>query len=72
MGYDDKTGNKVDDLGGKAKEGLGKATGNERLKTEGQTDQAKTSAKEGVRKVKEGLSGMKDSVKKGEKEENPG
>ena len=26
MGFDDKTSNKVDDLGGKAKEGLGKVT----------------------------------------------
>ena len=63
MGYDEKTGNKIDDLSGKAKEGVGKATGNERLEAEGETDQAKTSVKEGVRKVKEGLSGMKDSLK---------
>ncbi len=67
MGYDEKTGNKIDDLGGKAKEGVGKATGNERLEREGETDQAKTSVKEGARKVKDGLAGMKDSVTDDEK-----
>jgi uncharacterized protein YjbJ (UPF0337 family) len=64
MGYDEKTGNKIDDLSGKAKEGVGKVTGNERLEREGETDQAKTSVKEGVRKVKDGLAGMKDSATK--------
>jgi len=63
MGYDDKTGNKVDDLGGKAKEGVGKVTGDDKLKSEGKTDQAKSSVKEGAREVKEGLEGVKDSLK---------
>jgi uncharacterized protein YjbJ (UPF0337 family) len=70
MGYDEKTGNKIDDLSGKAKEGVGKVTGNERLKAEGETDQAKTSVKEGVRKVKEGLSGMKDSLEDDDKKDD--
>jgi uncharacterized protein YjbJ (UPF0337 family) len=69
MGYEDKAGNKIDDLSGKAKEGVGKATGNERLKKEGETDQAKTSVKEGARKVKDGLTGMKDSVKDDKKDD---
>jgi uncharacterized protein YjbJ (UPF0337 family) len=68
MGYDDKARNKVEDLGGKAKEGVGKVTGNERLEREGETDQAKTTAKEGARKVKDSLAGMKDSVTKDEHE----
>ena len=68
MGYDDKASNKAKDLGGKAKEGVGKATGNERLEREGETDQAKTTAKEGVRKVKDSLAGMKDSLTKDEGE----
>ncbi|HWM74661.1 MAG TPA: CsbD family protein [Nocardioides sp.] len=62
MGFEDKTGNKMDDLGGKAKEGVGKATGNDELESEGKTDQAKSSVKEGAREVKEGLEGVKDSV----------
>ncbi len=62
MGFEDKTGNKMDDLGGKAKEGVGKVTGNDELKSEGKTDQAKSSVKEGAREVKEGLEGVKDSL----------
>lgn len=62
MGFDDKTSNKVDDLGGKAKEGLGKVTGDDELESEGKTDQAKSSIKEGAREVKEGLEGVKDSL----------
>jgi uncharacterized protein YjbJ (UPF0337 family) len=62
MGFDDKTSNKVDDLAGKAKEGAGKVTGNDELESEGKTDQAKSSLKEGAREVKEGLEGVKDSV----------
>jgi uncharacterized protein YjbJ (UPF0337 family) len=66
MGFDDKTSNKVDDLGGKAKEGLGKVTGNDELESEGKTDQAKSSLKEGAREVKEGLEGVKDSLTGGD------
>jgi uncharacterized protein YjbJ (UPF0337 family) len=62
MGFDDKTSNKVDDLGGKAKEGLGKVKGDDELESEGKTDQAKSSMKEGAREVKEGLEGVKDSL----------
>ena len=62
MGFDDKIGNKMDDLGGKAKEGVGKVTGNDELEAEGKTDQAKSSLKEGAREVKEGLEGVKDSL----------
>ena len=62
MGFDDKTGNKMDDLSGKAKEGVGKVTGNDKLESEGKTDQAKSSLKEGAREVKEGLEGVKDSL----------
>jgi len=66
MGFDDKTSNKVDDLGGKAKEGLGKVTGDDELESEGRTDQAKSSLKEGAREVKEGLEGVKDSLTGGD------
>ncbi|ROP72435.1 CsbD family protein [Curtobacterium sp. PhB115] len=46
---------------GKAKEAVGNATDNDRLKTEGQTDQAKASAKQGVTDVKDAAHGVADS-----------
>ncbi len=57
MGADDKTGNKIEDLAGKAKEGLGNATGNEDLKAEGQTDQSKADLKQAGEKVKDAFKG---------------
>ncbi|MGN6444631.1 CsbD family protein [Amnibacterium sp.] len=49
MAIDDKASNAAEQLGGKAKEAAGKATGDERLEAEGRGDQ--TSAK--VKKVGE-------------------
>ncbi|RSZ63745.1 CsbD family protein [Corynebacterium hylobatis] len=43
--------NKAEELKGKAKEGLGKATDNERLEAEGKADQTKANVKEGVEKA---------------------
>ena len=50
MGLDDKIKNAAEDLGGKVKEGVGKATHNEKLEAEGKADQAKanTVLREGV------------------------
>ena len=48
-------------LVGKAKEGVGNLTGNDKLKAEGQTDQAKASAKQGVSDVKDAAKGVGDS-----------
>ena len=45
--------NKAEELKGKAKEGLGDATDNERLQAEGQGDQAKASAKQAGEHVKD-------------------
>ena len=53
MGADDKASNKIDDLGGKAKEGLGKVTGDDDTKNEGKLDQAKSSIKDAGEKVKD-------------------
>jgi uncharacterized protein YjbJ (UPF0337 family) len=50
-------------LVGKAKEAVGNATDNDRLKTEGQTDQAKASAKQGVTDVQDAAHGVADSFK---------
>lgn len=43
--------NKAKDLGGKAKEGLGKATDNERLEAEGKADQTKADIREAAEKA---------------------
>jgi uncharacterized protein YjbJ (UPF0337 family) len=48
---------------GKAKEAGGNVTGNDRLKAEGQTDQAKASAKQGATDVKDAAHGVADSFK---------
>jgi uncharacterized protein YjbJ (UPF0337 family) len=53
MGADDKANNKLEDLGGKAKEGLGKLTGDDDTKNEGKADQAKSSLKDAGEKVKD-------------------
>ena len=53
MGIDDKMGNKADDLAGKAKEGIGRATDNESLEAEGRADQSKSDIKQAAEKVKD-------------------
>lgn len=65
MGFDDKGSNKVDDLAGKAKEGIGKLTGDDSMESEGKTDQAKSDVKEDARKLKEKAEGMGKSVSDG-------
>ncbi|MDQ4053402.1 MAG: CsbD family protein [Actinomycetota bacterium] len=65
MGYEDKTSNKVDDLAGKTKEGLGRATGDDKLEAEGKTDQGKSDVKEQARKLKDKAEGMGRSVSDG-------
>jgi uncharacterized protein YjbJ (UPF0337 family) len=47
----------VDNTKGKAKEAVGDATGNDKLKTEGKTDQAKGKVKDAVDKVADKLTG---------------
>ena len=53
MSAEDKASNKIEDLGGKAKEGLGKVTGDESTENEGKLDQAKSSLKDAGEKVKD-------------------
>ena len=59
--------NKADELGGKAKETAGKATGNNNLENEGKGDQVKANVKQGVEdakdKVTEGLGKLKGDVR---------
>lgn len=53
MSAEDKASNKIEDLGGKAKEGLGKVTGDTDTENEGKVDQAKSSLKNAGEKVKD-------------------
>ena len=53
MGAEDKVSNKIDDLGGKAKEAVGHASGDKDTKNEGKLDQAKSSLKDAGEKVKD-------------------
>ena len=53
MSGTDKAKNKIEDLGGKAKEALGKATGDRSTENEGKGDQAKSNLKDAGEKVKD-------------------
>jgi uncharacterized protein YjbJ (UPF0337 family) len=53
MSNEDKIKNKIEDLGGRAKEAIGKATGDHDTKNEGRADQAKSSLKDAGEKVKD-------------------
>jgi uncharacterized protein YjbJ (UPF0337 family) len=53
MGIDDKVDNKSEELAGKAKEGIGKATDDEQLEAEGKTDQGKSNLKQAGEKIKD-------------------
>ena len=62
MGLGDKISNKAEELKGKAKETVGKATGNERLEAEGQVDQGKAGVKKVGENVKDGAKNLKDKL----------
>ena len=53
MGAEDKASNKIDNVGGKAKEALGKVTGDKDTENKGKLDQAKSSLKDAGEKVKD-------------------
>jgi uncharacterized protein YjbJ (UPF0337 family) len=53
MGYDDKVENQSENLAGKVKEGVGKATDDERLEAEGKGDQMKANLKQAGEKIKD-------------------
>jgi uncharacterized protein YjbJ (UPF0337 family) len=56
VGIEDKISDKAEDLGGQAKEGVGNATGNDKVAAEGKGDQAKSSAEQAGEKVKDAFS----------------
>jgi uncharacterized protein YjbJ (UPF0337 family) len=53
MGDDDKIENKKDELWGKGKETVGKATGDDELENQGKFDQTKANLKQAGEKVKD-------------------
>ena len=53
MSAADKAKNKIEDLGGQAKEALGKATDDKDTENEGKGDQAKANLKDAGEKVKD-------------------
>lgn len=53
MGTDDKLRNSAQELGGKAKGGAGRATGDRDLEAEGKGDQSAASLKQAGEKVKD-------------------
>ena len=53
MGWDDKLKNKKDEVKGAAKENLGKATDDEQMEREGQSDHAVSNLKQAGEKVKD-------------------
>lgn len=55
MSAEDKIKNAAQDLGGKAKEAVGKATGNDGLQREGRADQTKADLKKAGENVKDAI-----------------
>ena len=53
MAFDDKVDNKAEEVGGKVKEGVGKATDDEQLEAEGKVDQTSSNLKQAGEKVKD-------------------
>jgi len=62
MGADDKIQNKAQEMGGKGKEAVGDATGDDRLRAEGQADQSESKVKQAAEKVKDAASNIKGAV----------
>ncbi|GIJ23536.1 CsbD family protein [Micromonospora lutea] len=53
MGIEDKLNNTAENTGGKIKEGVGRATDDERLEAEGRGDQASANLKQAGEKIKD-------------------
>jgi uncharacterized protein YjbJ (UPF0337 family) len=53
MAFEDKVDNKAEEIGGKVKEGAGKATDDERLEAEGKADQKAANIKQAGEKIKD-------------------
>ncbi len=53
MGADDKRDNKVEEIGGQAKEAVGNVTGDDELARQGERDQSKANLKQAGENVKD-------------------
>ncbi|MFF5213671.1 CsbD family protein [Micromonospora sp. NPDC000442] len=53
MGVEDKFNNTAENTGGKVKEGVGRATDDERLEAEGRADQSSANLKQAGEKIKD-------------------
>ena len=53
MGFEDKAKNKIDEIGGKVKEAIGKVTGDASTENEGKSDHVKSNLKDAAVKVKD-------------------
>ena len=63
MGVGDDMKNAAEKMGGKVKEGVGKATGNEDLENEGRMDQTKAAAKQAAEDVKDAAKDAGENVR---------
>lgn len=57
MAGDDKTGNKSEEMKGKAKEAVGRVSGNDELETEGKSEQRKSKLKQAGKHAKDAFKG---------------
>jgi len=62
MSTDEKFENSKDKLGGQAKEGLGKLTGDKEAETEGQAQQGKADAKDKLQDARDTVKGAVDGM----------
>ena len=62
MSTDEKFENSKDKLGGQAKEGLGKLTGDKEAETEGQAQQGKADAKDKLQDARDTVKGAVDGL----------
>ena len=62
MSTDEKFENAKDKLGGQAKEGLGKLTGDKEAETEGQAQQGKADAKDKLQDARDTVKGTVDGL----------
>lgn len=64
MGLDDKLEHAAEEAKGKVKEGVGRATDDERLEAEGRGDQASANVKQAGDKAADAVDDVKDAFKK--------
>ena len=62
MSTDEKLENAKDKVGGQAKEGLGKVTGDKQTEAEGQTQQGKADAKDKLQDARDTVKGAVDGM----------